>query len=229
MLCASNPPIAWDTMDLIGAIAAFSLFGILLLIWAVRWLHHGRFAAGTISSLLSLVMLVTAACVGLLGGGLATYQRLTHEEPALEVAFTRSGERQYDVVLTYPAGDRQRLTLRGDEWQVDARVLKWHAFVNIVGFDAAYRLERISGRYSDVESERSALHTVYPLVSPGRFDVWELARRYREWIPWIDAYYGSAAYLPMTDGALFEVKVSQSGLTARPLNLAARQAIGNWR
>lgn len=77
---------------------------------------------------------------------------------------TRTGERQLDAVLTYPTGEGQRLMLRGDEWQIDARVLKWQAFVNVLGFDAVYRLERMSGRYSDVESERSALRTVYPLA-----------------------------------------------------------------
>ncbi len=216
-------------MALIGAIAVFSFIGLLLLIRSIRWLRCKRFAAGTISALMSLVMFVAAAVIGLIGNSLATYQRLTHEVPAVEVAFARTGERQYDAILTYPAGARQRFALRGDEWQIDARVLKWHPFVNILGFDAAYRMERISGRYSDVQSERSASRTVYPLALTSGFDVWELVRRYREWMPWIDAYYGSATYLPMADGAQFEVKVSQSGLTARPLNLAARQAIGSWR
>jgi hypothetical protein len=32
----------------------------------------------------------------------------------------------------------------------------------------------------------------------------------------------------MADGALYEIKVSQSGLIARPLNQAARAAVGGW-
>jgi hypothetical protein len=44
----------------------------------------------------------------------------------------------------------------------------------------------------------------------------------------VDALYGSATYLPMVDGALYEIKVSQSGLLARPLNQAAREAVGSW-
>ena len=52
--------------------------------------------------------------------------------------------------------------------------------------------------------------------------------RYRSWVPWLDALYGSATFLPMADGALYEIKVSQSGLVARPLNQAApmRSAAG---
>jgi hypothetical protein len=108
-------------------------------------------------------------------------------------------------------------------------VFKLHAFANLIGFDTAYRLDRISGRYTSVEDERSQLRTVYPLNQPDRVDLWELAHRYRSWMPWIDALYGSATYLPMADGALYEIKVSQSGLIARPLNQAAGDAVGGWQ
>ena len=39
-------------------------------------------------------------------------------------------------------------------------------------------------------------------------------------MPWADALYGSAVYVPMSDGARYQVVVSQSGLVARPLNEA---------
>ena len=35
-------------------------------------------------------------------------------------------------------------------------------------------------------------------------------------------------YLPMADGALYDIKVSPTGLVARPLNQAARDAVGSW-
>jgi hypothetical protein len=66
------------------------------------------------------------------------------------------------------------------------------------------------------------------LNPPERVDLWTLAHDYRSWVPWVDALYGSATYLPMADGALYQVNVSQSGLIARPLNQAAREAVGSW-
>jgi hypothetical protein len=169
-----------------------------------------------------------SACAVLIAANLRTYQRLTSEQPAAELQFTRTAEREFNAVLTYPGGERANFALRGDEWQIDARVLKWHALANMMGFDTAYRLERIGGRYTRVEDERTQLRTVFSLNPPQRIDPWDLVHRYHSWIPWIDARYGSATYLPMADGALFEVKVSQSGLVARPLNQAAREAIGSW-
>ena len=153
----------------------------------------------------------------------------TRRANARLLQLTRTGGQQYDAALSYPGGERQDFTLRGDEWQVDARVLKWRAFANLVGFDAAYRLERISGRYSRIEDERDLPRTVYPLNPANRLDLWELVRRLHSWLPWFDALYGSAVYLPMADAASYEIKVSQSGLIARPLNQAARDAVGNWR
>ena len=174
------------------------------------------------------MLLLLCACALLTAANLRTYQRLSFEQPAGELQLTRTGDREFNAVLTYPGGERASFALRGDEWQVDARVLKWHALANLVGFDAAYRLERIGGRYTRIEDERSQERTVYSLNPTQRIDPWELVHRYHSWLPWVDALYGSATFLPMADGALYEIKVSQSGLLARPLNQAARDAVGSW-
>jgi hypothetical protein len=60
-------------------------------------------------------------------------------------------------------------------------------------------------------------------------DVWYIARRFPALAPGIDAYYGSATYVPMADGARFEVSLSRNALIARPANAAARTAVGVWR
>jgi hypothetical protein len=175
-----------------------------------------------------LILVLLCVCAVLVGLNLRTYQRLAFEQPAGELQFARTGDREYNAVLSLPDGERRNFALRGDEWQVDARVLKWHAFANLVGFDTAYRLERIGGRYSDIKDEQTEPRTVYALTTPGSVDPWALVRRYHRVIPWVDALYGSATFLPMADGALYEIKVSQSGVLARPLNQAARDAVGSW-
>ncbi len=215
-------------MTLTALIVVFALAGILFLLAAVRRLRRRRILGGVLSGSTALVLILLSVCAALIAANLRTYQRLSFEQPAGELQLTRTGERDFNAVLTYPNGERANFALRGDEWQVDARVLKWHAFANMVGFDTAYRLERISGRYTRVEDERSQARTVYPLNPAQRIDPWDLVHRYHTWIPWIDALYGSATFLPMADGALYEIKVSQSGLVARPLNQAARDAVGSW-
>lgn len=46
----------------------------------------------------------------------------------------------------------------------------------------------------------------------------------------VDTLYGSAAYMPMADGATYEIWLTQSGLIARPANPAANTATtgGGW-
>jgi hypothetical protein len=205
-----------------------ALVGLIFLLQARRRFRRRRLGSCALHGLSSLVFFLAAACAALLGFDLMSYDRLTREQPALEAQFTRVGEQQFDAVLTYPSGATQRYVLRGDDWQVDARVLKWHGAANVLGFDTAYRLERVAGRYADIDRERNGVRTVYALAPPERVDVWALVKRYHAYLPWVDTLYGSAAFMPMADGARYEIKVSQSGLVARPLNVAAREAVGAW-
>jgi hypothetical protein len=215
-------------MTFTALIVVFALAGVLLLFAAVRRLRRRRVFGGMLTGATALVLLLLSTCAALIAVNLLSYQRLSFEQPAGELQLSRTGPREYSAVLAYPGGERASFSLRGDEWQVDARVLKWHAFANLVGFDTAYRLERISGRYARIEDERTQTRTVYELNAPQRIDPWDLIHRYHSWLPWLDAFYGSATFLPMADGALYEIKVSQSGLVARPLNQAARDAVGGW-
>jgi len=215
-------------MTITALIVVFALTGALLLFAAVRRVRRRRVFGGLLTGATALVLILLCVCALVVAANLQTYQRLSVEQPAGELQLTQIGPRDFNALLTYPSGERANFSLKGDEWQVDARVLKWHAFANLIGFDTAYRLERLGGRYSTVEDERAQARTVYTLNPPQRIDPWDLARRYHSWVPWVDAVYGSATFLPMADGALYEIKVSQSGLVARPLNQAAREAVGGW-
>src|SRR5258708_37895896 len=133
-------------MTFTALIAVFALVGILFLFAAVRRLRRRRVLGGVLNGATALVLILLSACAALIAANLRTYQRLSFEQPAGELQFTRTGEREFNAILTYPSGERARFALRGDEWQVDARVLKWHAFANLVGFHTAYRLERLGRR-----------------------------------------------------------------------------------
>jgi hypothetical protein len=205
--------------------------GIVAAALAARAVHRSRRGhplAGLVHGFFAGVVLVLAAGAALVGVNLQGYTRLTNETPAAEVRFRQQGERRFAAEVLYPDHSREAFDLAGDEWQLDARVLKWHAPVTMLGLDTAFRLDRIGGRYRDVASERSQPRTVYELARPPGMDVWSVVRRFHAWLPWVDALYGSATYLPMADGAHFAVSVSPTGLVGRPLNLAAREAVSTW-
>jgi hypothetical protein len=60
-------------------------------------------------------------------------------------------------------------------------------------------------------------------------DVWTVAQRFPMLAGGIDAYYGTATYVPMAEGARYEVSLSRDALIARPANDAARNAVNGWR
>jgi hypothetical protein len=207
-----------------------ALFGLLLLALACQRLYRARFLAATGSALTGFLLLAVAGFLFVVSLNLHTYARLTHEKPVAEIVFEARGPQQFRATLAeVPSGEMQLFMLSGDEWQLDARVLKWRGWANLLGLDAQYRLERIGGRYRDIEQERNGVRTVYPLSENPGLDLWMLSTQYPRWLPFVDAVYGSATYMPMADGARYEISITQSGLIARPMNPAAETAAGSWR
>lgn len=170
--------------------------------------------------------------VGGLGMGtsvsLHTYDRLNAETPVAVVRFVQMEPQRFRAELVTPEGRTRSFTVSGDQWQLDARILKWQGSAVLSGLDALYRLERLSGRYAEVEQELGSERSVYGLAEDPGLDLWRLAREHGRWLPFVDARYGSATYMPMADGAVYEVSLSQSGLIARPANAAAEAAAEAW-
>lgn len=211
----------------IGAIAL--LIALPLEVAAFRRLRRVQLVSGTMYMLLGILILLAAGMSALVAMNLYTYARLTHEQEAARVSIRQLGQRHYVVSVQPGKAPPRHYEMRGDEWQVDARVLKWSAMGSLIGLDTVYRLERLSGRYSDITLERNAQRTVYSLADDPGLDIWSLLNKHYRYVPFADALYGSAAYVPMAEGAEYTVSVSASGLLVRPGNEAAKKALGGWK
>jgi len=223
-LAALDPGLMIVGIALAGVVLSIPLFAA-----SLARLRQVKLVRGTLYLLCGGVVCLLGVGGGLVATNLVTYARLTHEQEAARVTTRRLGEREFAVSVETPRAAPRHFEVRGDEWQIDARVLKWRALGTVLGFDTVYRLERLSGRYGDVQSERSAPRTVYELAADPGVDFWSVARRYPHYLPFADALYGSAAYVPMAEGAQYVVTVSASGLVVRPANDAAREAVGGWK
>ncbi len=210
------------------AITATAVAGLVLAFLGFRRLRARAFVLGSLEGLTGVLLLALAALAAALGLNLRTYDRLTHEIPVATVSFQALGDQRYSAVLA-PAGGRTRIfDMYGDEWQLDARILKWRGIATVLGFDTVYRLDRFGGRYRDAAQERTEPRSVHSLSDEPGLDIWGWTRRYPRWLPWVDAVYGSATYMPMVPGATYRVTASPTGLLARPANEAARQALRRW-
>jgi hypothetical protein len=196
---------------------------------AFRRLRRLQLASGTMFFLFGGFVIALALGAALVAMNLYTYARLTHEQEAARVSIRQLGERHYVLSLETRNAPPRHFQVQGDEWQIDARVLKWRALGNLLGFDTVYRFERLSGRYADLTRERGAPRTVHSLAADPGLDLWSLLRTHHQYLPLADALYGSAVYVPMAEGAEYTVAVSTSGLVVRPGNDAARKAVGGWK
>jgi hypothetical protein len=214
---------------IIGFTVAGGLLAMPLAIWAIRRLASLRFASGSLLLLCSALLVSLGVIAALAAASLRTYNRLTQEQDAARVSMRQIAPKHYALSVQPKAGRAQSFEVLGDEWQIDARLLKWRPIATIAGFDTVYRLERLSGRYSDIAEERAAKRTVYGLAEQAPVDFWVYLRRYNDYLPFGDALYGSAAFVPMAEGAEYAVTVSSTGLVVRPANDAARKAVGAWK
>ncbi len=212
-------------------LTASAIFTIVTLFFLVSMVRHAR-RRRPLRATGSMVGGVATGAAGgasvLLAFSYFGYGRLVDEQVVSQIEFSQSATGDYVARLMID-GERDRLLpLRGDEWQMDARVVNWKPPATLLGLDPIYQLERLSGRYSSVDDEMSEQRTVHALSEDMAIDVWRVARRFPKLMPGIDAYYGTATYLPMADGARFEVTLTRTALIARPMNDAAREAVGNW-
>ncbi len=195
----------------------------------------GRFVklkavSGSVRTLSGGLIAALGAGSALLGFNFVTYQRLTAERPAATISFTQDSNQKFTASLATPDTDDPRsLSINGDEWRLDARFIKWHPMANIGGLDSHYRLDRLTGRFSDTDQEINEARSVYGLSENPGLDLWKLAQDKRfARLKALDAYFGNSVYAPMVDGAEFEVYATQNGLIIRPGNETAQNALSVW-
>jgi hypothetical protein len=103
--------------------------------------------------------------------------------------------------------------LQGDEWMVQGDIMKFPAWLNVLGFHAGYKLTRLEGRYDDITLENTAHHTAVPL-NGGDDTFFQTTYMHKQWFaPFVDAAYGNAVF--QAPGS-FDVFATQDALIARP-------------
>ncbi len=213
--------------------AASALLGAVVLLRGLGGIFGGRLVGGLFGTAVGGGLLAVGAVVALAGLDVQTYNRLTFERPVATIETRQLGPQLFEATLTTPptaaetAPAVKRYQVHGDQWRIEARMLKWKPWANVLGLDTQYRLDRLSGRYETTADELSAPRSAYDLgPEAGNVDLWKMARESARLTPMVDSKYGGGAFMPMANGARYEVWVTQSGLIARPMNPAALEAGG---
>ena len=212
-------------------LTASTVFALLTLYFVFSMTRHAK-RRRPVRATRSLAGGTASACAGgasiMLAFSYYGYDRLVDEQYVGRIQFSQSAPEQYVARLMVEDEQDRMYELLGNEWQMDARVVTWKPPATLLGLDPIFRLDRLSGRYAEIDDERSKVRSVHALSEPVTMDVWQFARKYPKLMPGVDAHYGTATYLPMADDAIFEVTMTRTGLIARPANAAATAAVGQW-
>lgn len=213
------------------------ILGILFVVFVALTLNRikrGKIFGSTLYGLQGMVIFLLLITILLIFSNLNTYQRLTYENEIANILIRKLATQKYQLVLIYPQNVRKNdepeyYSLYGDEWQLDARIIKWKGWANVIGLDSYYQLDRISGRYANIEQANTSPPSAYQLMGEQKgMNIWKLKNLMKSKIPFLDAYYGQSVFVPMRDGAKFSVTISQTGLIVRPVNEPASQALQGW-
>lgn len=203
----------------------FGIGGILILIGLAFFLRP-QWLLGWIKGMLVLA-LVAGGLYGIaVAMELRHYQALSHMDTVGSLRIEAIGDQTWRVRLDQPGRASESWTLKGDEWQLDARILRFGGPLGWIGVKPGYRLERISGRYYSLDQERGDNRTVEAVGSESWLDLWQLDQAWN--LPFMEGLYGSATYMPLRDDALYEVRLSSSGLVTVPVNDEAKAAVKLW-
>ncbi|MEN3293562.1 MAG: hypothetical protein V7642_2815 [Burkholderiales bacterium] len=203
----------------LGLIAiVFGIVGAIMILRGIAALLRARPLRFMFRTLVGLLLLSCGALAGGIALGLQGYRAFTHEEVAAHLTVRPLGPQRFETTIRFGDGREAVYLLAGDEVYVDAHVLKWHPYMNMLGLHTAYELDRMGGRYRGIDQEKSAPRTVHSLSQDKPVDLFAVRRRYAFLAPLIDAQYGSATFVPVSEPAEFEVRVSTTGLLMRKVD-----------
>jgi hypothetical protein len=201
-----------------------------LLIWLISiWLGASAFRSrGLVRRLQRLLAAAAFAGLGALLGALLFALQLFHafsgETLIARVTTRRLSPGEFELTYTpvrapsasgrspTAGGDAMmtHIRLRGDQWSISGGIVKWHPWLSAFGLTTYHKPMRLGGQFSNLEQQRSHRPTVYAL-EPGADRFWEALYWADPYLPFVEAVYGSSAYVYVEPGVIQEVYVTPSG------------------
>jgi len=193
-----------------------AVLAVVFFVLGIVAIRRGRVFGVAASLVVALLLLTSAGLCATISLSIRGYRAFTHEEVVAVVETRPTGPQSFTAIFHFPDGREKSFSLAGDQFYVDAHILKWKPLGNLLGLHTLYELDRVSGRYVDLEDEQGKPRTVFALSQEKPVDMFELRRRFPLFRPLVDAEYGSATFILADRRASYEVRVSTTGLLIRP-------------
>ncbi len=165
----------------------------------------------------ALVCVFVSLFLGLTVVALQGYKAFTHEAFAAKITIEDMGDENFNATFAMPDGQTYTYKLTGDQFYVDAHILKWQPVANFFGIHTSYQLVRVAGRYQDITDEMNKPRSVHALSKDRELDLYHLRNKFSQLTFLVDAEYGSASFMNAKPGD-YALMVSTSGLLIRKLS-----------
>jgi len=214
-----------------GFVGLTILLSLVAIYFGLKFIGRGAWLLAWMRGCAGIGLLVLAGLLLLTSLDLLSYTQVLTSKTLGTISFERKDDQYFKGTLTLIVeGTETEYELYGDQWQIDARIITWTGMLQMMGAKPGYRLDRLSGRYYSLEDEHRKKRSAHQLSSSEYWvDIWSWLQSSGGMVPLIEANYGSATYLPMEDGAFYEIGLSANGLLAKPMNDVAENAIKRWR
>jgi len=202
-----------DPLNIISLI--FAILCLLFFIAFISAIRKRKFLGAVRNFTFAFLMLVLSLLFATISLSTHGYRALTNEQLAATIFIEPVSEQNFIARFRFPNGSRAEYEISGDELYVDAHILKWKSFANLFGLHTLYELDRVAGRYTNLDDEKNKLRTVHSLSEDKTVDVFEIRMKYEFLSFLLDAEYGSATFINVHKASRFKVMVSTSGLLFR--------------
>jgi hypothetical protein len=206
--------------------------GILLFAAGAAHLVKGRVTRGGLGLGGGGIAAIIGLAAGLVGLNIQSYSRLTYEMPVAEVVVQSVNPAAKTYTVTVRRLDETNIvrscTIQGDAWLLSGRVQTWKSWAVELGMNATYTLDQVSNYYYSAAEANGKTITACD-IGGKKPEVNHMLPE--KWVTWLmahvlvqDRFFGSASFMPLADGAVYKVFITQRAFNAEPANDVARRA-----
>ncbi|WP_281647203.1 hypothetical protein [Parendozoicomonas sp. Alg238-R29] len=197
----------------------------LLLLWlSLRLLLSSQWILGWLRGMAGMLMVVLTLGAGLMTYDMRTFAGTESSRPLAVISFSQSSVDKWVADIVSHTGQSYSAPISGDLWRISAEHIAW----DIETFSGELaRLENLDGRYLSLEQQRSYQSQLTDSNEyPFSVDSWPVVKKLGQ-LKKIESGVVSSDYLPMQDGAIYEVWLKQGVIEVSAVNEVARQALSS--
>jgi len=198
--------------------------------FAIKLLANKKWIVGFVRGCIGVFFLLAATMLMLAGRDVYSYQSASGDtNTVVTVSFHKQEANNYIVELQEPSGRFYSREIEGQQWQLTARAFTWPPLMSVIGLRSGYRLETLSGRFIELQLDKLAGQKPPETLSASSvFDSWQFLSHYPAALPFVSAHLATMGFIPIADGAIYEVVSAGQSLSVNPVNDAAKNAMKSW-